>query len=70
MDVLQGHVHISRHLSTRRNCLDKLIRPMGRMGIKQTNPEVPLDIVEFTKERAQSGGADRQRLGGGIELFR
>ncbi len=67
VDVLQRHVHIPRHLVIARDALDQLVAPVRRVGVKQANPEIPLDLlqrVEQPRERRPARGIDRLRRAG------
>ena len=59
VNMLQGHVHIPGHLGALGDGPDQLVGPVGRVGVEQSDPEVPLQRVQFTQQRAQRGGIDR-----------
>src|SRR5258708_8489783 len=39
-------------------------------SVKQADPEIARQRVEFAQQRAERGGIGRQSLGGGVELVR
>src|ERR1035437_238150 len=67
--MLQGDINIARDLGAVRDGLDQLIRPMRRVGVKQANPEITGQGIQFAQEGADGRGAGRERLYGRVEPF-
>ena len=52
MDVLQGNIHIARHLRAIGYGLDELVGPMRGVGVKQPDPEIAGERVQFPQQGA------------------
>ena len=70
MNVLQRHVDIAHDLFTFRDGADQFIRPMRRMRVEDTNPEIAGNVVQLAQEAAQSLRFGGQCARGGLESVR
>jgi hypothetical protein len=53
IDVLQWDVDITRDMLALGNRRDQLIAPVRRMGVKQSNPKLAVDLFNLAQERSQ-----------------
>ncbi len=70
VDVLQGDVHVARHLGAFGDGLNQLVRPVRRVGVEQANPELAGQGIQLAQQGANRGGLGRERLHGRAELLR
>ncbi len=56
VDMLERKVHITRDFFAIGDGLDKFVRPMRRMCVKQANPEIAFERIQFTEQRANGRG--------------
>ena len=50
VDVLQRNVDVSSHLLALIDATDEFFAPVSRMGVKQADPKVALDIIELAQK--------------------
>ena len=66
VDVLQRHVHVARDFRAFGDGPDQFIRPMRRMGVKQSNPKIAGQAHSVRATSVQSVVASAgSALGGG-----
>ena len=70
VDVLERNVHVARDLFAFGDGLDEFVRPMRRMRVKQANPEIALERIQFAQQRADRRGIGGERFGGGGKFLR
>jgi hypothetical protein len=56
VNVLERNIHIARHFFALGNGLDEFICPVRRMRVKQTNPEITLQRIQFAQQCANARG--------------
>ena len=69
VDVLERHVHVARDLWAFGDRLNQFIRPMRRMRVKQADPEIAGQRIQFAQQRANRRGIGRQSAWRGGVIF-
>ena len=62
VDVLERNVHVTRHLRASGDGPDEFVRPVRGMGVKQADPEIACERIQFAQQRADGRGIGRKRF--------
>src|ERR1017187_4387390 len=68
VNVLKGNINIARDLWALGNGANQLIRPMRRMRVEQTEPELTGQGIQLVQQGANGGGLGWERLHRCVEL--
>ena len=63
MNVLQRHIDVLNDLLTLGDGCDDFLCPVRWVGVKDANPKLALDRVEFAEQAGQRRGIGRQLIG-------
>src|SRR5262249_36431843 len=62
VNVLQRHVDVSANLVARGDGGDELIAPVGRVRVKEADPEIAFDLLQFVEQVHERDAAGRVDL--------